>query len=101
MTGTRVAPWRFRWVAVAYLALVAGVAVFVYLATWGSLHDPAGDASFAGVWLFAVTVPVSVVVLLLDPSLTGLPAFALNVAVGLVQAAVLFALCHWLDRRRA
>lgn len=101
MAGTRVASWRLRWVAFAYLVLVAGVAVFVYLATWGWLHDPADGASFAGVWLFVVTVPASLVVMAIDPPSTGVPAFALDVAAGLVQAAVFFALCRWLDRRRA
>jgi hypothetical protein len=101
MAGTRVAPWRFRWVAVGYLVLVAGVAVYVYLASWGALHDSADGASFAGVWLFVVTAPASAVLLALDPQLTGVAALAPYVAAGLVQAAVLYVLCRRLDRRRA
>lgn len=94
----RAAPWRFRWVGIAYLLLVVGVAVFVYLTTWGWLQEP-GDASFAGIWLIFVAFPGSLI--LLSVSTDGMAAFALHVAVGLVQAAVLLGLCWWLDRRLA
>jgi hypothetical protein len=97
----RAVSWRFRWVAVAYLLLVLGVALFVYLATWGWLLDPAGGASFAGIWLFLVALPASLIPFVLASSVTGVPAFVLDVAVGLGQAALLFLLCWWLDRRRA
>ena len=102
MTRARhAAAWRFRWVGAAYLLLVLGVALFVYLATWGWLHDPADGASFAGIWLFFVALPASLIPFVLASSVTGLPAFALDVAVGLAQATLLFLLCWWLDRRRS
>jgi len=102
MTRARHAvPWRFRWVGVAYLLLVLGVALFVYLAIWGFLHDPGDGASFAGIWLFLVAIPASLIPFVLASSVTGLPAFFLEVAAGLGQAMLLFLLCWWLDRRRA
>lgn len=82
-----------------YLLLVVGVAVFVYLATWGWLHDPDGGASFAGVWLIVVTFPASLVLTEVLAETGGLPGFAWQVVAGLVQAALLFLLCWWLDRR--
>jgi hypothetical protein len=88
----RAVPWRFRWAAVAYLVLVVGVTVFVYVAA--SSHQD--DASFAGVWLIIVTLPVSMVL-----GLTGPAPFEVLVALGVAQAGLVFLLCWWLDRRWA
>lgn len=92
------APWRFRWVTVAYLLLVALVAVAT--AVW--LRQPTIGASFAGIWLFVVTLPASW--LLVETNLaagTGLSAYWWLVAVGVLQAALLYVVCRWLDRRMA
>ncbi|HEY7593541.1 MAG TPA: hypothetical protein VH969_10340 [Actinophytocola sp.] len=96
----RAVPWRFRWVGTAYLLLIVGVAVFVWLATWGPLSRP-GDASFAGIWLYLVAMPASLVVFVLAPAETGLPAFAELVAAGLAQGALFFMFTWWLDKRVA
>jgi hypothetical protein len=96
--ATRAAvPWRFRWVALAYLTAVVGVAVFVYLTSFGFLVEP-GDPSFAGIWLFLVTFPASRFYLAAGPQVTGLPALAALTALGVAQAAVLFGACWWFDR---
>ncbi|MEU0149079.1 hypothetical protein ABZ119_24490 [Streptomyces sp. NPDC006288] len=75
-------------VALGYLAVVAAVAVWVGLDT---LLVERADASFAGVWLFIVTAPTS----LLFAALPGALPFA-GVAVGaVVQALALGAAYRW------
>jgi len=95
--GMTAAPWRFRWIGLAYLIVVIGVAVFVYLTSFGFLVEP-GNPSFAGIWLLLATFPASQLFLAADPQVTDLPAFGLLVALGLAQAAAVFLLCWWFDR---
>lgn len=74
-------------VAVGYLVLVAGVLAFVLV----DAARPHPDASFAGVWGFIVTLPLSAVLLL--PSFARFHGAALLVglgACGVLQAALLW-----------
>ncbi|MCX5411203.1 SCO4225 family membrane protein [Streptomyces sp. NBC_00059] len=74
--------------ALGYLAVVAAVGVWVGLDT---LLVEQADSSFAGVWLFAVTAPTS----LLFSALPGVLPFA-GVAVGaVVHALALGAAYRW------
>ncbi|WP_203186364.1 SCO4225 family membrane protein [Streptomyces pratensis] len=74
--------------ALAYLAIVAAVGVWVGL---DALLVEHADASLAGVWLFIVTAPTS----MLFAFLPGALPFA-GIAVGaVVQALALGAAYHW------
>ncbi|WP_369207370.1 SCO4225 family membrane protein [Streptomyces sp. PU-14G] len=78
--------------SLAYLALVVAAVLF----TVGvSLFDSGPDASFAGVWMFIATAPVSVLFLPLAPDsgwalalLIGLSALAQAAVVGAVYRAL-------------
>ncbi|GAB2959292.1 hypothetical protein GCM10023080_019090 [Streptomyces pseudoechinosporeus] len=80
--------------ALGYLALVAAVGVWVGL---DALFVEHADASLAGVWLFVVTAPTS----LLFAALPGALSFV-GVAVGAVtQAFALGAAYRWFRGRPA
>ncbi|MBV2354070.1 hypothetical protein KUM39_06785 [Streptomyces sp. J2-1] len=90
--GTAIRGWLLNPVALAYLALVAVVLVWVGVDTLFVAHE---DASFAGIWAFVVTGPTSwLFVALPDP----LPVVGLVIGA-LVQAAALGALYRWLHGR--
>jgi hypothetical protein len=85
--------WVDRWergrlaaaVALGYLIVVAGVFAFVLVDINLVEHQ---DASFSGVWAFLVTLPLSLVLLLLTPAVeAGLVGVALT---GVVQAVLLW-----------
>ncbi|MGY1435682.1 SCO4225 family membrane protein [Streptomyces reniochalinae] len=82
--------------SLVYLALVG---VSVLLTVGVSLFGSGPDASFAGVWMFFATAPVSVLLLPLVPD----SGWALALLVGLsalVQAAAIGALYRALRGRR-
>lgn len=97
-------PWRARGVAIADIALLLVVAIFVYLTTWGPFVPDVG-ASLSGVWWLVVTLPTSAILLLApvpDPA-SEWPTFAaVAVAVlpGILQATIVYTICSRLDRRR-
>ncbi|MET8975269.1 hypothetical protein ABZX85_06565 [Streptomyces sp. NPDC004539] len=79
--------------ALGYLALVLAVLGWVAVDTLFVEHQ---DASFAGVWAFVVTAPVSWIFLLLPQ-----PLPAVGIAVGaVVQAAVIGAVYRAATRGR-
>ncbi|MEU5835885.1 hypothetical protein ABZ820_19735 [Streptomyces diacarni] len=82
--------------SLAYLALVVAAVLF----TAGvSLFDSGADASFAGVWMFFATAPVSVLLLPLVPD-TGWAVALLIGLSALVQAAAIGAVYRALRGRR-
>lgn len=93
MTAKSAIRWVDRWqrgrlaaaVALGYLIVVAGVFAFVLVDINLVVHH---DASFSGVWALLVTLPLSLVFLLLGPAVdTGLAGVALT---GVVQAVLLW-----------
>jgi len=82
------------WVAGAYAVAVLATTVWVQVANSG-----AEDASFAGIWLIALTIPGSLLALLVVPGeLDSLLEFT---AVGLLQAVGTWYLLERLRARRA
>ncbi|GAA2613183.1 hypothetical protein SMC26_14200 [Actinomadura fulvescens] len=71
------------WIAVGYAAVMLIVAASVGVTLLVT------EDSFAGVWLFAITFPLSIVVLL-APIPGGLVTFVALVAAGLLQAWILW-----------
>ncbi|WP_154814325.1 SCO4225 family membrane protein [Actinophytocola xinjiangensis] len=95
MTPER-APWRFRWIAVTYLLLVFVVAATTFLL----LRGPVIGANLGGIWLIVATLPTSLLLMEIDLGDTGPSAYALLLIAGVAQAALLYALRLWLDKRR-
>ena len=81
------------WVAGAYAVAVLATTVWVQVAAAG-----AEDASFAGIWLIALTIPGSLLALLVVPGeLDSLLEFTV---VGLLQAVgTWWLLSRWSERR--
>lgn len=75
----------------AYLAVVTSAFIFVALDVTRVEHV---DASMSGVWIYLVTMPLSLVAVLFVPDSTGLWAtvalFALPALCGLAQASFLW-----------
>ncbi|WP_416969971.1 SCO4225 family membrane protein [Streptomyces sp. 4F14] len=89
----RVRQWFVNPAALGYLALVLAVLGWVAVDTLFVEHE---DASFAGVWAFVVTGPVSWIFLMLPE-----PLVAAGVVVGaVVQAGVIGALYRAATRGR-
>ena len=87
-----------RW-AVAYLAVVGAVVLFV-VATFTVIAEPDSGANMSGVWLFFVTMPWSLVLLAGSGPGRTLPFFVL--VLGLVVCAGFNAvLCGWAGDRSA
>ena len=82
------------WVAGAYAVAVLAVSVWVQVAAAG-----AEDASFAGVFLLALTVPGSLLALLVLPGELG--SLVVFTVVGLLQAVGTWYLLERLRTRRA
>ncbi|MGY1855758.1 SCO4225 family membrane protein [Modestobacter sp. SYSU DS0290] len=82
------------WVAGAYAVAVLATTVWVQVAAAG-----AEDASFAGIWLLALTLPGSLLALLLVPGELG--SLLIFTVVGLLQAAGTWWLLTRLRIRRA
>ena len=81
------------WVAGAYAVAVLATTVWVQVAAAG-----AEDASFAGIWLVALTIPGSLVALLVLPGELG--SLLEITAVGLLQAVgTWWLLSRWRARR--
>lgn len=100
-SGTRsTAPWRWRWLAVAYLVLVLALAGSLLYYLW-FLYRPEYGAVIGFVFMLFATVPTSVLTLPFADQLSNMQNALALTAAGLLQAAVLFALCHRADRRRA
>ncbi|MGY1843257.1 SCO4225 family membrane protein [Modestobacter sp. SYSU DS0875] len=81
------------WVAGAYAVAVLATAAWVQVTASG-----AEDASFAGIWLLALTLPGSLLLLLLPGELGSLLTFTV---VGLLQAVGTWWLLTRLRVRRA
>lgn len=93
MTAKNAIRWVDRWergrlaaaVALGYLAVVAGVFAFVLVDINLVVHQ---DATLSGVWAYLVTLPLSLVLVLLSPAVDGgLVGLALS---GVVQAVLLW-----------
>lgn len=93
MSAENAIRWVDRWkrgrlaaaFALGYLIVVAGVFAFVLVDITFIEHQ---DASLSGVWALLVTLPLSLVFLLLNPAVdTGLVGVALT---GVVQAVLLW-----------
>ncbi|HZE40372.1 MAG TPA: hypothetical protein VE172_16340 [Stackebrandtia sp.] len=72
-----------QWIAIAYFVVVVATAILVEV-----LVNTGPDANFAGVYLIAVTLPLSAIGMAIP--LTGLAASLMYVGFGLVQAAILW-----------
>lgn len=73
-----------RWLAYGYAGLVVVVAIAVAV----MLAQPSPDANFAGVWLIVVTLPLSLLAIMLP--VQGTAALVVLTVTGLVQAALLW-----------
>ncbi|WP_328536165.1 SCO4225 family membrane protein [Streptomyces sp. NBC_00344] len=72
------------WVSRAYLAIAAGLLIWVWVDTAFVAHQ---DASFSGVWPVIFTAPTSL--LFLIPGIDGAGFFALLAVAALVNSSVI------------